>query len=368
MRLLVIGAIPPPYHGVTISTSLVLANPALTRDFAVEHLDISDRRDLGNIGHFDLLNVWVGLRSLYALARRLRGPRGVVYLPLAQGTLAVLRDSLYIRLAAMRGWLVAVHLRGGEFRGFYSGQPRPLRWWIAGTLRRASSVGVLGSCLRWIFEGLVPAERIVVVANGTPELELDTSRREAETGLFLGNLLRRKGVLEALEAALIVLRERPQARFVFAGEWESEELEQEIRRRARSVGDRIEFAGIVSGDAKREVLARAGYLLFPPVEPEGHPRVVLEALAAGLPAVTTDRGAIREIVVDRETGFVLPEPVPAELAERILLMLGEPGLRERMGRAARERHLGHFTQEIADGRLARWLLDVAAERPSAGLY
>lgn len=365
-RLLVIGAVPPPHHGVTISTSLVLANPALGREFRMEHVDISDRRDLSNIGRLDVMNVVLALRSAWTLAGKLRGPRGVVYLPLSQGTLAVLRDSIYIRLAAARGWRVAIHLRGGEFRTFYEGQGRLMRWWIDGTLARVASVGVMGACLRWLFEGLVPPERIAVVVNGTPDLDVDTACREQETGLFLGNLFRRKGVVEALEAALLVLRERPAARFIFAGEWESADLERQLRLRAREAGDRIEFAGIVSGSGKLDVLSRAGYLLFPPVGPEGHPRVVLEALAAGLPVIATDRGAICETVVDGESGYVLDEPVPALLADRMLTLLREPGRQERMGRAARERHHSHFRQEIADRQLAEWLcgLTVGSGHPA----
>jgi glycosyltransferase involved in cell wall biosynthesis len=354
-RLLVIGALPPPHHGVTISTSLVLANAQLARCFDISHLDTSDRRNIQNIGIVDLQNVWLGLRSLGALARRLRGRPGVVYLPLSQSLPAVLRDSLYIRLAAARGWKVAVHLRGGEFTEFLAAQPRLARWWLRGSLQRVSSVGVMGDSLRWLFEELVPGERIAVVCNGTPDLDLGTTPRAEETGLYLGNLLRRKGVEEALEAVLAVLRERPDARFIFAGEWESAELERTMRDRARAAGDRIEFRGVVTHDAKREVLAGASYLLFPPRLPEGHPRVVLEALAAGLPVVTTDRGAIAETVVDGESGFVLDEPVPEQLAACILKLLSEPQLRARMGRAARDRYLGHFTQEIADRRMVEWL-------------
>ncbi|MEA2143178.1 MAG: hypothetical protein QOI64_1608 [Solirubrobacteraceae bacterium] len=359
-RLVVIGAIPPPFHGVTISTSLVLANPQLAQSFDIRHVDTSDRRDIQNIGRVDLQNVWLGLRSLGALARRLRGRPGVVYLPLSQALPAVLRDSLYIRLAAALGWKVAVHLRGGEFPAFFAAQPRIVRWWLRGSLQRVSSVGVMGTCLRWLFEELVPAERIAVVCNGTPDVELGTAPRHEETGLYLGNLLRRKGVEEALEAVLAVLRERPDARFIFAGEWESAELERTMRERARAAGDRIEFRGVVTHDAKRDVLAGASYLLFPPRLPEGHPRVVLEALAAGLPIVTTDRGAIAETVVHGESGFVLDQPAPDQLADCILKLLGEPGLRARMGRSARDRYLGHFTQEIADRRMAEWLGNLSA--------
>jgi hypothetical protein len=78
-RLIVIGPLPPPYHGVTVSTGLVLANPLLKRSFTLEHLDTSDHRPGDNTGQWDLRNVWLALRTLARLLVRLRGDRGVVY-------------------------------------------------------------------------------------------------------------------------------------------------------------------------------------------------------------------------------------------------------------------------------------------------
>ncbi len=216
----------------------------------------------------------------------------------------------------------------------------------------------MGSSLRWVFEGLVPSERIVVVANGTPEPRVIRTA-ERDRVLFLSNLRRRKGVVEALKAAQIVVARRPSARFTFAGEWEDDRLEQELRARAASLDGAIEFRSSVEGIEKERLLASASVLLFPPVEPEGHPRVVLEALAAGVPIVTTDRGAIRETVVDGQSGFVLDDPEPELLADRVLRLLDDDLLRSQFGQAARRAYLEHFTQDRADRVLTDWLLSIA---------
>ena len=83
-------------------------------------------------------------------------------------------------------------------------------------------------------------------------------------------------------------------------------------------------------------------------------------MAAGLPVIATDRGAIAETVVDGECGYVLADPDPSELAERMLRLLDDPELRSSMSRAARSRYLARFTQEAADRALADWLTRVAA--------
>jgi glycosyltransferase involved in cell wall biosynthesis len=359
--LIVIGPLPPPHHGVTISTSLVLANPILHDHFEVDHVDTSDHRTGSNIGSWDLTNVRLAGVAILKLARRLRGRRGVVYLPLSQSTPGLLRDSMLVCTASMRGWKVAAHLRGSEFGHYYHRLHPIMRRWIRGTLSRVDSVAVMGESLRAVFDGLVSAERISVVPNGTPEFEPELSiPRDPEHVLFLSNLRRRKGVLEAVEAALLVLSTRPSARFTFAGGWESTELERALRQRAGTANGQIEFRGVVSGADKDQLLASAAVLLFPPVEPEGHPRVVLEAMAAGVPVVATDRGAIRETVIDGETGYILPQPTPSLLAARVSELLEDSALCERMSRAARERYLSCFTQQAADRRLAEWLECVCA--------
>jgi glycosyltransferase involved in cell wall biosynthesis len=360
-RLIVIGPLPPPYHGVTVSTSLVLSNSELRERFDVDHVDTSDHRSGANVGEWDVRNAQLALRALWRLLVRLRGRRGIVYLPLSQGTPGFLRDSAFIHASAAANWKVAVHLRGGEFDEFYDQRHRALRRWIQLTLARVDALAVMGESLRSIFTGLVADDRIAVIPNGTPDPSLDGAIRDPKLVLFLSNLRERKGVAQAVEAARIVLRDEPEARFLFVGEWESTELSRRLGQ-VPGERERISFAKAVSERERDKLFGSASVFLFPPVGPEGHPRVVLEALAAGLPVVTTNRGAIAETVVDGESGFVLDDPVPKQLAQRLLLLLRDEDLRARMSAAARRRYLEHFTQTHADQQLAGWLTRTAFTR------
>ena len=244
---------------------------------------------------------------------------------------------------------------------FYRAQPHLYRWWVRRTLSRVTSAAVVGESLREAFGPLIPGDLIEVVPNGTPSTDLSGVVRQRMQVLFLSNLRVRKGVLEALSAARIVAERMPDVRFVFAGEWESPELERQARVAASSLNGCVQFLGTVTGHAKRLLLGSSSILLFPPREPEGHPRVVLEALAAGLPVVTTDRGAIGETVRDGVSGFVLGEPNPSELAERLMRLLSDDGLYASMSQAARADYEERFTQEQSDRRLASWLESVASD-------
>lgn len=360
---MIVGALPPPYHGASISTGLLVSSEILRRRFAVEHVDISDRRaGRSNIGRWDVENVTGGLGGVARLLARLRGRRGVVYVSIAQNVPAFLRDSLYIHVAALCRWRVAVHLRGSDFPDLYRRQPAVMRAWMRFTLRRVTSMGVMGESLRGVFDGLIEPERIAVVPNGTPEITLPDVRTDPQQVLFFSNLRRRKGIIEAVDAAIEVLRAWPTARFVFVGDWEDDDLQRQVRARAQPAGKQLEFRAAVTGDDRLALFAASSMLLFPPVEPEGHPRVVLEALAAGLPVITTNRGAIAETVIDGECGFVLEQPVPHELADRMLRLLRDPQLRDRMSRSARSRYLDSFTQDAADAAFGDWIAGVTQQR------
>jgi uncharacterized protein YbaR (Trm112 family) len=76
---------------------------------------------------------------------------------------------------------------------------------------------------------------------------------------------------------------------------------------------------------------------------EGVPTVILEAMAAGLPVVATDVGGVRDVVVEGRTGFVVPPLEPAAMAERLVRLARDAGLREAMGSAGQRRFEAEFS-------------------------
>jgi glycosyltransferase involved in cell wall biosynthesis len=103
------------------------------------------------------------------------------------------------------------------------------------------------------------------------------------------------------------------------------------------------FMGPVSGDAKWQALADSDIFVFTPKAPEGHPWSLVEASAASLPIISTDRGAISQNVIDGQNGFLLADPEPRLLAEALNKLLSDPGLRTSMGAASRQLYAAYFT-------------------------
>jgi sugar transferase (PEP-CTERM/EpsH1 system associated) len=155
----------------------------------------------------------------------------------------------------------------------------------------------------------------------------------------VGRLHRQKGFRDLLAAFVEVREQIPAARLLLVGDGE---LRDELENQARSSGlsNGVVFAGIRS-DIPR-TLAGLDLFVLPSLW-EGMPNAVLEAMATGLPVVSTAVGGTPEIIVDGVTGFLVPPRNPSALAGAITTLLQDAHLRRKMGQAGRRRTEQHFS-------------------------
>lgn len=153
--------------------------------------------------------------------------------------------------------------------------------------------------------------------------------------VFLGRLLRDKGIYELVEAARIVRARHPAVTFQVAG-WLDPNPESVSRDQLEAwTRDGIfEYLGTVAD--VRPALAESHALILPSYR-EGTPRSVLEAMSTGRAVVTTDAPGCRDTVDHGRTGLLVPVRDSAKLADAILRLTEDPTLLVSMGAAARAR-------------------------------
>jgi glycosyltransferase involved in cell wall biosynthesis len=165
-------------------------------------------------------------------------------------------------------------------------------------------------------------------------------RTDREYLLFVGRLIRSKGVGELVHAFAMLVNQFPSLDLVLVGEpLEFVSVRRELSR--LGVEGRVHFRGLVSYSEMPKYM-KAADLLVLPTWAEGLPNVVLEAMAAGLPVVATAVGGIPEVVRNEVTGLLVEPRSPERLATAITRMLVEPQLRERCTANARELVLRDF--------------------------
>ena len=205
----------------------------------------------------------------------------------------------------------------------------------------------------------VPAARAVTVHEGidldrvaaAPPANLHEELWLPHQAPIVGNvaaLVPHKGQRHLVEAATLVVRQVPDARFVIAGEGElRESLERQIKE--RHLEKHVLLAGF-----RPDVLSvhKAFDIFVMSSVTEGLGTSLLDAMAAGKPTVATETGGIPEVVVDGETGILVPPRDHQAMAGAIVRLLGDPDLRRCMGEAALTRVREKFSAErMVEGTL-----------------
>ncbi len=184
--------------------------------------------------------------------------------------------------------------------------------------------------------------------------------------LFFGGLKARKNLPLLLDVFARVAPAAPAARLVIAG---GGPLRADLERRARELGlgSRVVFTGYVSEAEKVDHFNLADVFVFPSAM-EGFGLAVGEAMSCGLPVIASDRGAIPEILVDGEGGFLVDPAAPERFAERLSVLLAEDGLRAALGKANRARVDARFRWDRCVASTAALYEETVADwrRPTAG--
>lgn len=272
------------------------------------------------------------VRTLAQLRRR----PDVVHIHFASRASSV-RKMLLARLALAHGAKLIMHAHGGAYRDYLSAEASPARRaTIVRTLRRAHCLIVLGESWRDFFASLgVARERIVVLPNPVvlPAVLPRRLERPQVLLVYLGLFTRSKGVFDLIDA---LTRLRPEClartRVVLAGNGETMQVRDLVQR--RGLTNFVEVHDWLSAERRDRLLASADAFVLPSYA-EGLPMSLLEAMAWGLPAITTAVGSIPEHVHDNVQGILVRPGDVSELAGAIERIVMDDALRRGMGARAR---------------------------------
>lgn len=308
----------------------------------------------------------VSLLRLSLADRLLLAPLAALYYPLKDVALPGIVSVLERRLAPLLGRPDVVHNGriGREGLSYASWRlarkldvpfvftpvhhPRWVGWFYRAYIRlyrEADAVIALTQAERQTLAALgVPEERIHVTGMG-PDLSVRYDAGAFRTRyqingpmvLFVGQKFAYKNYEAVLAAAPMVWARWPDTRFVFIGP----RTRHSERIFAACADPRIVELGTVGIEEKTSALAACDVFCMPSSQ-ESFGGVFVEAWMMGKPVIGGDIPAVREVIADGMDGFLVP-PDPAAIADRILALLGDPAMAQRMGEAGRQKALAHFT-------------------------
>lgn len=320
-----------------ISTLIKTIIPVLPQQVELLYLPTVRQRAPEAAGKFSLLNLGVaGSQYLRFIIALVRFRPHLVHIHTSQG-LGWLKDSFFVLAGKAFRRRVVVHVHAADFDKLYGEHPPLVQAYTRRVMRLADGIIAVSAEWRERLGRIAPIERVFTFRNC---VVIDPSQPHAfgrsdngANALFLGSVGSRKGVFDLLEAMGHLKRLGSSLHLRIAG---YEERAGELARARTRLGElalkeSCQLVGDVRGETKTRLLDEASLFVLPSYQ-EGLPMAVLEAMAAGLPVVTTPVGGLPEVIKDGYNGFLVPPGAVTVLAEKLALLAADPDLRETMGR------------------------------------
>lgn len=360
-RLLFILHLPNPVHGASVVGKYIRESKIINNTFDADYINLSTSDqldDLGKAGVGKIINLLkIQFKVLKAL---LLNKYDLCYVTLNAKAPALYKDFFIVALLKLFRQKIIYHLHN---KGVSARQNNKLDNLLYKFTFDNTKTILLSPVLYNDIKKYVKRDEVFFSANGIPEIVHSLS--EARTAnnnrrcrlLFLSNMMAEKGVFVLLDACKLLKEKNVDFECHFVGDWfdiSKEELDKRVR--LANLTKHVFAYGKKLGEEKSVFFNNSDIFVFPTFyHKETFGLVNVEAMQYGLPVISTPEGGIPDVVVDGETGFLVPQQNATALAEKIELLIKHPEMRLQMGAAGKNRFDKLFTIEKFENRLSEIL-------------
>lgn len=367
VKILVCGILPPPNFGHSMIYKALMES-RFVEEFDVvffnikfwsyeKHKKVTVRKFLQMIAYYVQ---FLGL----VLSRR---PRYILY-AMSFDRMPFLKDFLFCMTGWALGCKIVIHDMGQYLRELYDASTPFFRGLVRFFMRRVTASIVLGEVTRRVYEEFLDLDRVIAVpgavADSAPCSHGASARRGngAVNVLYFSFLSRSKGIWTALKAIPKVVKTNSRVRFTIAGPVESENLLKEMNQflDQEDLRSFVNYVGYVGDDDQRTGYFRDADIFIFPTHRDVFGLVLLHAMAESVAVVASREGAIPEIIVDGENGYLFPKGDELSLTEKILALADQPGIRQAMGQKNRAKYLELYTLDRYAERMIHAFKNVEA--------
>ncbi len=354
-KVLVLGYLPPPPEGTAKITEVIVNSIYLRDNFEISFLPLLKRHSASSRGKLSFNNIFINFLN-YArfLVQIIAFNPKMIYLTLAQNRFGFLRDSLFILIGRIFGKIIIAHFHGGNFDRFFAQQKQSFRKYISKILGKIDRLIVLADIFKLQFNNLVDSKKISTLYNCLPELscpgpDFKTVKKKGFNKdkirvLFIGYLSKAKGALDLVQAAPLVISkyEKP-IEFILCGQ--PVDIERNITfisephfgysKMLKLIEDEnlnnfVNLRTTLNPGEKENLLENSDIFVFPTYS-EGCGIVALEAMAFGLPVITTRVGGLSEMLKENENCLFVEPGDFKSLARQILFLINNEAQAIQMG-------------------------------------
>ncbi|MEM8509917.1 MAG: glycosyltransferase family 4 protein [Bacteroidota bacterium] len=353
-KILLILHYPPPVHGASMVGNYIKQSDKINSFFNTKYINLGTTKSIKNtkkitgnkLIHFFRLIVTCTTTNFVFKP-------DLIYLTLSSNGIGFYKDAILVFLLKLRRVKLIYHLHN---KGVKERQHRTVDNWLYKWVFKRGEVILLSKKLYPDIESYVAENRVNYCPNGIPETNFESDPKEKNQPteiLFLSNLIKSKGVIELLEACKTLEDNGVDFRCTLVGS-EGDISNHEVNETIKSYGllKKVEYVGKKYGKEKHQFFNKADIFVFPTYYPnECFPLVLLEALQYSLPVVTTNEGAIEEIIDHNQNGFIVEKKNVLDLAERLEFLTQNPEVRASFGQNGLLKYRKCYTIEVFEDKL-----------------
>ena len=321
--------LPPPVHGASMVNKTIEESALIKSVFSPFFLDISVAREISDVGKFDLrksLFVFViFFRTIFSIIK-IRPDQ--VYLTLSPHGIALYKDGILAILVKLLGCKLIFHLHGKGINNEV--KDSAFKQFFYRAIFNNVNVIHLSERLHNDVESVRDkSKNIYSVANGIKPLVIDHApeRGGVINFIYLSNLIRSKGA-DVLVNAAVILSKKYSSKFniKIIGKARDKEYLEELEKIIEDHSlSNISILGPLYGQDKVRELSKSHVFVLPTrYKNECFPISILEAMSAGLSVISTDEGAISDIIFDGVNGSIIKELSPESLAAAMEACILDP--------------------------------------------
>jgi glycosyltransferase involved in cell wall biosynthesis len=364
-KVLFLVQLPPPVHGASHINSMIKSSLNINSIFNSTFVDISpgsDMRDLGKISPRKILSIFVII--LKSLGNYLKNKPDLVYITLSPLGAAFYKDALISMMLKLIGAKIVYHMHGKGIDSIVSASSIKLK--IYKIVFRNVDVIHLSEKLFFDIEKIRDKrKKLIAVPNGVHFSRKNSLKMKSDkiTFIFLSNIVPDKGP-DILIKATKIIPKRYQKSFdvkIFGASGDDSYLSY-----LKSLIDSTHETNIILSDArygedKINELCKSDVFILPTLN-DCFPLVILEAMSLGLAVISSNQGAITDIVEDNITGETLDACTPETLAEKMVKYIKNQNKITLHGEKGKEKFLREYTSEIFEKKMVTALNLIISRR------
>lgn len=364
--------LPPPVHGAAMACNYIKGSRYINSRINATYINLAMNTRLTESGRAGFKKI----SKFYSLVKQLLNTLkmkdfDLCHISIAASGPGFYKDLVLIYILKKKGVKIIYHFhnKGVKAASKNSINRSAYRYAFKGT----KSI-LLSSYLYPDISDYVDEKNIYYCPYGIPDNTTNERREESNfknericNFLFLSNMIKEKGVYTFLEAIKLLKNEYDNFQCHFVGGWSDvtpENFENFVE--TNGLSHQVFAHGPKYNNEKNAFFEKSDVFVFPTFyHYETFGIVNLEAMQHALPIISTPEGGIPDIVLEGETGFLIPQRSHEQLAEKMKIFINHPKKRKTMGQAGRKRYEQLFTLETFEHRLTYILIKASAAGHSA---